>query len=62
MSMKITQYTTVHGKILVGENFGKPYGYKLLARKNLENKLKSVHMPNTFSVYLNIFGEENFGE
>ena len=31
---------------------------RLLVRKNLANKLQSVHMPNTF---VNI-GKENFGE
>ena len=33
----------VHGKYLVGENFGKSYRWKLLARKNLANKQQSVH-------------------
>ena len=32
-----------------------------IGEENLANKLQSVHMPNTFSVYLNI-GKENFGK
>ena len=37
--------------------------YMVLARKNLVNKLQSVHMPNThdFDVSVNI-GQENFGK
>ena len=34
---------------------------KTIGKENLANKLQSVHMPNTFSVYLNI-GKENFGK
>ena len=37
-----------------GENFGEPYSKShILVRRNLANKLlQSVHIPNTFSVYL----------
>ena len=34
---------------------------KTIGEENLANKLQSVYMPNTFSVYLNI-GKENFGK
>ena len=36
---------TIYRKYLIGENFGEPYRLKLLARKNLANKLQSVHIP-----------------
>ena len=41
-------YYTVHGKMLAGENFGEPYRWSLLIRKDLANKLQSVYMPYTF--------------
>ena len=52
---------TVHGKILAGENFGESHRYKLLARKKLANKLRSVHMPHIFLAICE-YCEENFGE
>ena len=36
-----------------GGNFGEPYRcLKAIGEENLVNKLKTAHMPNTFSVYL----------
>ena len=49
----------VHGRILVGKNFGKLFRQKPLMMKNLANNLQSVHVPNAFfGVSVNI-GEEN---
>ena len=45
----------------MGENFGEPYRYKLLARKNLANKLVSAYAKYIFGVSVNI-AKENFGE
>ena len=53
-----THICTVHGKILAGENFGKPTDKKLLARKNLADKLKSVLIPVlSVNIGVEIFGE-----
>ena len=49
---KIVAVATVYREYFGWENFGEPYRWKLLVRKNFANELRSVHTRNTFSAYL----------